>query len=137
MTRNAPLFAVGFALLAAAVETQSARADEAVATKDAPGDERATSPSTRPMGAGVSLGYEDGLWGGKAWGQGLRVKIPFQAQWGLAIRPMIFMQTPLEWAVSDAPVAWRTDLGGRIEVYGAAPGLWNVARMYASGGPQV
>jgi hypothetical protein len=50
---------------------------------------------------------------------------------------MIFMQTPLEWTMSDAPDAYRTDLGGRVEVYGASPVLWSFARLFASGGPQV
>ena len=47
------------------------------------------------------------------------------------------MQTPLEWTMSDAPDAYRTDLGGRVEVYGTSPVLWSRARLYASAGPQV
>jgi hypothetical protein len=50
---------------------------------------------------------------------------------------MIFTQTPVTWTMSNSPDSYRTDLGGRVELYVASPVWFDFVRAYAEGGPQL
>jgi len=134
MMRHGCLALAAMGLLFAS-ETAGAE-PSAVRVERATDSDTAASIARRPVGLGVSLGYEDGIWGA-AWLQGLRVKIPMHPRWGMALRPLTMMQMPMKWTYSEGSDAYRTDVGGRVELYAASPVLLNFARVYASGGPQV
>lgn len=82
---------------------------------------------TEESGRGVALGYENGLWG-SLFVQGLRVRVPFGASWGLVGKGLFLHQTTGE---------YRGDAGGRLDLYGSSPVLLNFVRLYGGGGPYV
>jgi hypothetical protein len=128
MTRKG-LLATSVFLLLAVANVKTAAAEEATSIPMKASTESALVPWTSPVGGGVSFGYENGLWG-SAWVQGLRVKVPFQSRFGMAMRPLALQQVG-----GGAP--YRADLGGRVELYGATPVFLNFARIYGGGGPQL
>jgi hypothetical protein len=133
MTRNGSLALAAIGLVFA---SETARAEPTAVPGDrAPNHDTAASTAPRSVGLGVSFGYEDGIWGG-AWLQGLRLKVPMHPRWGMMLRPLTMMQMPMKWTYSEGADAYRTDVGGRVELYAASPVLLNFARVYASGGPQ-
>ncbi len=118
-------FLIGGLLFVAATASRAASADEAAPASD---DFGARVPWRAPNGRAVSLSYENGLFGG-TFEQGIRVKIPFHANWGMVARPMFLHD------VTSA--SYRGDVGGRLELYGASPVFLNFARIYGGGGAQV
>lgn len=86
-------------------------------------------PSTAPTGRGLSIGFDNGLFG-DGFGQGLRLRIPFGRNWGLAVRALSVMD-------DQGPDQFQWALGGRLEIVGQSPVYLNLVRLYGGGGPQV
>ncbi len=95
-----------------------------------PDRSRALWPLTweKSPGQGVAFGLEEGLWGG-AWGQGLRVTVPFARNFAATLRGIYLME------MGDGPVT--VDAGGRLDFVGRSDVLFNVMRLYGGGGVQV
>jgi hypothetical protein len=84
-------------------------------------------PWTGPPVRDFAFAYENGLFG-HGFGQGIRVKIPFHAHWGMNVRGLSVFRT-------EAAAEWI--LGGRIEYWGQSPIFLNLVRLYGGGGPQL
>jgi len=105
----------------------------------APGEASAQSPELaralaplswkRAPGRKVGLGFEEGLWG-KSWGQGLRVTVPFAANFGVTLRGLYLMDMTIE-----GP--FTADAGGRLDFIGRSDVYFNVLRLYGGGGVQL
>lgn len=81
-------------------------------------------------GQGVAIGYENGAFG-RGFGQGLRLKIPFNQHWGTRIRVLSVVGT------DSAADEFQFDMGGRLELYGESRVLMNLVRLYGGGGVQL
>jgi hypothetical protein len=128
---------LALAATAPLVATETARAEPPTAAAEiAPNHDTAVPANTRQVEHSVAFSYEDGIWGA-AWVQGLRITVPLHPHWGLVMRPLTMMQMPMKWTYSEGGDAYRTDLGGRVELYAASALLLNFARVYGGGGPQV
>lgn len=85
-----------------------------------------TVPWLGPTGQGIGIGYEFGQLG-QGFAQGLRLKVPIDGHWGIALRGLT--------AIADDPKRWSA--GGRLDIYGQSPVFLNMVRIYGGGGGQV
>jgi hypothetical protein len=141
MTSRRTFLALRAALLGAALSTLAGTAgaqtklttslDSSETQGQSPELRRALRPLswTRAPGQKVGFGFEEGLWG-MSWGQGLRVIVPFTANFHVTLRGLYLMDV-------DSDDLYTASAGGRIDFIGRSDVYFNVLRLYGGGGVQV
>ena len=102
----------------------AAHADEA----RAPASPDAARAEDRGTGRGVSLGFDNGLFG-RAYEQGVRLRVPILEHFDLALRGVS------AFGDREGELGWYA--GGRAEIIGHSPVYLNLVRVYGGGGPEV
>jgi hypothetical protein len=81
-----------------------------------------------PAGRGLALGFDNGVFG-RAYEQGLRIRIPILGHYAFGLRGVS------AFGDRSGELAWY--LGGRAELIGHTPVFLNLVRLYGGGGPEV
>lgn len=132
MSHLAPLSVVVLLTCSLTARAETPVAAPAAETAPAPARPLDALKASTPSASGISIGFDDGLWGDGMTGS-LRLKVPLSfiglGSFGFHVGPIFLMHNTV-----DGPDPY---FGGRFYVFGQSPVLANCLRLYGGFGVQV